>query len=136
MEEREPEAEPISPEDLAVLAAVARALGWLHWETNGTSDWDGPPGVTYWADWGDPFLSVYRDGAEDASDYWNPLASMDDAMALLDGYAYELHRSEAGAPLVRCAIWRRGPAGLVTGSGQAETPQRAICIALLRASGS
>ena len=124
MEECEREADPIAPDDLALLAEIAAALGWLHWATNGTSDWDGPPGATFWADWGDPVLYVHMGGEETASTFWNPLTDLNDAVELLEGFRWGLSRPVPDAHIT-CRIWA-GDDGRKLAEEIASTPQRAM----------
>ena len=130
MDEQRPE--PLSAADLALLRALAESLGWVEWDWR-AGDYAGPADTPYWADYDDPFLSLYRPGSEEPESYWNPLASMDDAMDLLAEHGLELRREAPGEPCRVCVWTRTHP--LRAGWGSDLDPRRAICIALLRAAG-
>jgi hypothetical protein len=64
---------------------------------------------------------------------FDPLTSMDDAMRLLEGYAYQMTYGWAIKPYATVNV--RDKENYVDTKGYADTPQRAICYAVAKAHG-
>ena len=119
---------------------VAReVMGWLRWDNS--DDWNGPEGVTFFAvdtNW----MTVYKDGAENPTDYFSPSTDIAAAMSVLDCFSdgpwsitRSDHPSAKDAPYnVYIARHRGGHSSRLDNyEAEAETLPLAICKASLAA---
>lgn len=67
------------------VAVASRVMGWTQW-TDLSNDCPLEPGVTYFADWGDPYgVAVYQpDCGGDVSFYFNPAEDIADAWKVVE----------------------------------------------------
>jgi hypothetical protein len=137
-------------QELTLLCALAKKLGWKKAPENGSGAWEEHPGTYYWVDdlthgidWGFNFLRSrplpgrhYEHGSKYpiwgiVFEPWNPFESLDDAWVLVEAIAPRLDRVGDGSMSLAAEFGLIFPPAIHRRSrGEAA---RAICLAAAKA---